>query len=633
MYVLKFMGDDPDIRQWLDRLVQKTEETVKIDADDSDTLTQARRLLNSWADQTETFQTEKKKGGSTRQAKVAQYRKLDAPMMVVKKETNRPSVDPTLIMEARRAHVKEMRAKRLERAANQQPKDPKPVRTQRVKVDVPDVDSEIRQYKQRIADKIREKEQEIEDRRRRSLKIRAIEESAAQTIAKETEERLKAQKDEFDDESLKMRLQLVFKKQIIRKERHFFSVWSDKCHFQSKAFQRAALFSNFRRQAGFFAIWKSQLKRMQHKREMETLERQLRRDKQMEDAATNFNVRRTVFKALAVWRARYKAKIERKVIEEQHKKRRDLLITRIGPKPSGSPTSSPVKQAESPKQVESPRRVKHLKMPKTKITKLKMDPKVEAMAKRMDEQRAKRLEKVQKEAEAAQAAEEAKMKAEIEAQRKKRFEHRQFLEQEKKKREEQKQRQHEYEQQVARKKYCTKACSEFRLRRLKLNQFRQWNKIIVIRQRFEELAAEKYKRHLLQAALDNMTSWHQSQQNEREKRAIRFYSCRKTHTVFLAWLQLTNDTDELGNSVVDVCNYWREKRAFRRLVEVQRCRRKEKHAAAVQQGKRNLLRRCFKAWPVGCAAIREDEERENARADLMSRALQYLDELASDDDF
>lgn len=625
------MGDDPEISQWLEKLVHKAEETVNIDVNESDTLEQARRLLNSWAEQTETFQIDKGTGKSRakKQGKVVQYRKLDAPMMVVKKETNRPSVDPTLIMEARRAHLKEMKAKRLERATKQQRTDVKPVRVQQSKVDVPDVDSEIRQYKERIANKMREKEQEIEDRRRRSLKIRAIEESAAQTIAKETEERMKAQKDEFDDESLKMRLQLVFKKQIIRKERHFFSIWSNKCHFQSKAFQRAALFSNFRRQAGFFALWKSQLKRVQHKKEMEMLERQLRRDKQMEDAATNFNARRTVYKALGIWMARYKAQIERKVIEEQHKKRRDLLITRITTKPAET-KESPTKKTESPKQTESPRRAKHLKIPKTKITKLKTDQRVEAMAKRMDEQKAKRLERVQKEAEAAQAAEEAKMKAEIEAQRKKRIEHRQFLEKEKKKRDEQKQRQQEYERQVARKKYCEKACAEFRLRRLKLNQFKQWAKVAAMRSHFEQNAEKQYRRHLLHVSMHALGEWTALQQNEREKIAVRFYTCRITHYVFLEWLQETNNTVELGSSVAEVSDYWRQKRAFTQMRDVQRKRRKEKHAAAVAQGKRNLLRRCFRAWPVGCSRIREEQERENTRADLMSRALQYLDELEDD---
>jgi hypothetical protein len=88
-----------------------------MDLDTDDPLHQARQLLNAWAYQTESFQPPAKPAVAPKRSRVAQYRKLDARMMVAKKQTMRPSVDPMLIMEARLTRVREMKAQRLERVA------------------------------------------------------------------------------------------------------------------------------------------------------------------------------------------------------------------------------------------------------------------------------------------------------------------------------------------------------------------------------------------------------------------------------------------------------------------------------------------------------------------------------------
>ena len=67
-------------------------------------------------------------------------------------------------------------------------------------------------------------------------------------------------------------------------------------------------------------------------------------------------------------------------------------------------------------------------------------------------------------------------------------------------------------------------------------------------------------------------------------------------------------------------------------MKVVRKERKKKRFMEIQNALRlETMRRVFKAWTVGCAAIREDEEREEERNNLLSKALKYLDEISSDD--
>jgi hypothetical protein len=608
------MGDDPTLTEWLDHFVRQTEEHMDLEADDP--LRQARQLLNAWADQTESFQPTPRPAAAPKRPRLAQYRKLDAPMMVAKKQTMRPSVDPTLIMEARLARVREMKAQRLERVALKPEPEPKSRIARRV--DVPDVDSEIRAHRERVANRLREKQQELEDRTRRSAKIRIIEEKVAESIAKETEAKLQAERNELDDESLRMRLQLLFRKQIIRRERQFFVSWASRSHFQSKAFQRAAVFGNFRRLSAAFSRWRARLRQVLHDREMLQLERELRREKQCEDTATRVYARKLAFKAMTRWRFRFRAALEKRVADEQHQKRRDVLVSRI------------VVQLESPR--ESPGKRQSPKIPKVKAAPVKTDPKFEAMAKRMEEQKAKRIEKAQREAEAAQAQEEEKIARDIEAQRKKRLEHRQFLETEKQKREDQQRRQIEYEKMIARKKYCEIASQKFRRHRLKLNEFRTWSMILLIRAQLNSRSEKHYQTHLQKAGFSAL-KWHcRSQQGDRDLAAQEFCQFRFLRARFLAWVEVRNRTWELQEQVAHVSDVARMRRVWRLMHEVRKKRRKARYVVAARHFDRFILRKCFKHWPVGCAVAREEDTRECARADLLSKALQYLDELSSDGD-
>jgi hypothetical protein len=66
--------------------------------------------------------------------------------------------------------------------------------------------------------------------------------------------------------------------------------------------------------------------------------------------------------------------------------------------------------------------------------------------------------------------------------------------------------------------------------------------------------------------------------------------------------------------------------------EVQKKRRRAKYITAARHCDKFMLRKCFRHWPAGCAVARGEDARECTRADLLSKALQYLDELSSDGD-
>ena len=135
-----------------------------INSDNTETLNEARRLLSSWADQTETFQRQSKQvnlnqrnnNGNNRNEsspnRVVQYRKLEMPMMVAKKAPELKVNDPTLKMEERLKHVREMREKRLEKQKLKQNQQKTPQRDNirqkiTLKVTLTDIDTEIRNFR------------------------------------------------------------------------------------------------------------------------------------------------------------------------------------------------------------------------------------------------------------------------------------------------------------------------------------------------------------------------------------------------------------------------------------------------------------------------------------------------------
>ena len=78
------------------------------------------------------------------------------------------------------------------------------------------------------------------------------------------------------------------------------------------------------------------------------------------------------------------------------------------------------------------------------------------------------------------------------------------------------------------------------------------------------------------------------------------------------------------------CAFYLKMSTFKKLVEKYRKIIKDKNIIAVQNANHALMRRFFKRWPLGCAALIEEEQRENTRKELMSKALKYLEELESD---
>jgi hypothetical protein len=72
--------------------------------------------------------------------------------------------------------------------------------------------------------------------------------------------------------------------------------------------------------------------------------------------------------------------------------------------------------------------------------------------------------------------------------------------------------------------------------------------------------------------------------------------------------------------------------AWKKIQQERIQRRKAKFVKAALFRNRVLVRQCFRQWPIGCAAVKEEDARNHAREDLFSKALQYLEELSSDDD-
>lgn len=637
-------GDDPEISAWMARMVQKTKDEIE-DVDYDDTTSEARKLLESWSIQTESFCPEP---SSTRtkvptKPKMAVYRKLDTPMMVAKKiETDRPSVDPTLIMEARRKHILEMKAQRLERQAAKQMQIPTKKAPPKVglppKVSLPDIDGDIKSYKERIAQKTAEKIKELEEKNRQSIQIRAIEESAQQSIAKEEKKQIKKQKKlekkskEINEEAMKQQLQLLYKTLRLRLIRRYYTLWSSRCSYHSQNYKRAAAFNNFQKMTQCFSFWRSRYYRRKHERELDELESRLRKDKQMEEAAINFYVRHQMQKSFVRWTSRYKAQIEMKIIEEQHKKRRALLINKIEEKQQQIQNQTEENQTNSEKSSVSSSPPRKSMIPKSKPKPLKVDPRIEAMEKRAEEQRKKKLEKAAREAQLAEKEEEEKAKLQIEEQRKKKLEHMQFLEKEKKKREEQQKMQEEFEKALQRKKYIQTASKEFRLRRIVYNQFKCWEKILNIRIQLEEKSERFREDKLLSYGLLAFRMNQKDNEDERTAKAQEFYAENITRKAFLGWLYLRNVTATKFFNCQKMHNKYLLHSTLHAIIVEKRKRQKAKFMAAVQQMNRSIMRRCFRAWPEGCAAVRDDERRAKDREDLMAKALQMFDEL-SDDDF
>lgn len=612
-----------DASQILNDIIKKAEDSLNVD-EEIDTITQARQLLQSWTNNTESFKTKSQKNDASikKVTKTAKYRKLDAPMMVAKKVTNRPSVDPTLIIEARLAHVREMKAKRLERMENREKNSvsSKSQASSVSSVDIPDINAEINSYRMKMAERMKEKQKELDERSRRKQKNKVIDENMAILIAQENEDKTKIEDDDdIYDESFKCLVQSFRQFQIHFRKKIFFLKWVSECKFETKTYKKAEKLSNFRRKSSAFSIWKSQHRRRQQEREVSMLERNLRHEKQLESIADQRYALNTLRKALIQWKIKYKSSIEYKTIEEQHILRRNFITSKIDF--NQIETNSPEPKNEP----------KVLKIPKAKIKNIKIDPKFEAMTKRMEEQKAKRLKKAQKEAEEIAFIDEKSYKKKMEIQRKKKEEHRLFLEQEKVKREVIKQKQEQYQRDSQRKKYCEQISQNFRLNKLKSNQFNQWKKILSIRSQLESIAHNHYINHLASSSLKGFILFSKDKKNQRDQNANAKFNCFVLQKSFYYWMNEYTKFKTLEMQVLHISNQWRLRRALDILFEEKLKRRKAKYSKAARHANKVLLRKFFNAWPIGCRILKNEEERESNRNELMSKALQFLEEIDSDD--
>lgn len=623
--------ENNDINQLLDSIIKRNQKNIMENNGEIGTLDQARQLLNTWANQTNTFNSRQSKTEkqSNKKQKIVKYRKLDAPMMVVRKEMNRPSVDPTLIMEARLAHVREMKARRLERMENNQ-SDASSVQSQSStisQVAIPDIDSEIRSYRMKVNERMKEKQRELDERAKRNEKNKIIDENVQLTLA---QEKLLNSKTTLKDKSIiKQQVDRFAQSQNLHKKKVWFSVWVSECTFQSQSYNKAAKLNNYRRKVSAFSVWKNKLRRKQQEREVTILERQLRKEKQLESTADKIYRNSLVKNSYLSWKIKYRTSNERKIIENQHERRRNLIVSKIkfdeqNPNPSKIIISKP-----EPICTKEPE--KHISNPKTKIAKIKVNPKFEAMTKRMEEQHAKKLQKAQKEAEENATKEEQNFKEKMELQRKKKEEHRLFLEQEKIKREEIKKKQQHYQEIANRKKYCERVSQEFRLRKLKQIQFEHWKNILVMRANYEEQAHNHYLNRLKQVALRGIMLYSMKQKQQRNDTLEKQYQLFKVRNIFSHWKRLYERYQDCDEQTRHICDIWIMRKAFNMLCDQKKRQRKAKHVKAVMHANKALLRRFFALWPIGCQNLHDDEERESNRQGLMSKALQFLNEIDSDD--
>ena len=736
-------------------------------SDNIDTLNEARRLLSSWADQTESFQNQNKPANSNHQNnynnnrnnsspnRVVQYRKLEMPMMVAKKAPELKVNDPTLKMEERLKHVREMREKRLEKQKLKQIQSNTPQRDNirpriALKVPVPDIDSEIRNYRSKMNENIKEKQKEIEQRERR---MKRIEEGAFLNVQSEFNESDKKkssiqidkkidrskiniqssvstnkkkvllnqnknnlqdtnirkkdinnassnnlklnnqngtnninsqnkdddQNDSNDERVIQMRLQVFIKNEIIRQKRYFFAKWIDRCRFQTQTFKKAAVLANFRILSRSFSLWNQRLHSIQQKRELDQLETKLRERKSKDQLIQNHFKKNRIRKFFSIWRIKYKTQIEFQIAEARKKKRLEIValqlnnsnnnnrnknlnqnqksnqdhVRRITVRHSTQPShhfnkqqnqdlddlivtnSNQARPSEQNQQIKnspsnSPNRG-NVHNPPKKVKKIKIDPKIEAMEKRSEEQKQKRLEKLQKKAEEERELREKKIKEEEEKLKKKRIEHLKELEKEKKIREDERKKQIETEKAKERLKYITDTSEKFRTKMVKLNAFREWKKIINIKKNFVKMAVNFHSKKLKQKVFLSFQLNVNMEEKERFLIANKFYTKHLKLNYFNHWFSIHEEIKSKELKAFQLHQKMLLKSSLNKM-KVVRKERKKKRFMEIQNALRlETMRRVFKAWTVGCAAIREDEEREEERNNLLSKALKYLDEISSDD--
>jgi hypothetical protein len=369
-------------------------------------------------------------------------------------------------------------------------------------------------------------------------------------------------------------------------------------------------------------VWRSRLQAVQRDRERSAIELELRHVKYVTETANRLFIRKTQFKALSTWRARFKASTELKRAQEDARRRREL-VERITPVSAGIERSRDVPK-RSPIVKRSPKR--------QKVANVEADPRTEAMAKRMQEQRAKALEKAQKEAEAAHEAEEARIKEGVEAQKQKRLVHKKFLADQKAKRDEAAQRQVEAEiaAELLKSKEASLVCAM--KQRLVSRHFRIFRSNHLSARERADLAAANYKRSLLRRGWIAFSANCTDMIEKRERCYLQRYDVVITGKALHKWALLLQNTarrKELVARRTDIARLglaWNQ--ISRRFLE-----RQQEREHLVEISRMNLMiRRAFGNWTNAFKLSREEGARKRTRDELMSKALQYLDDLNSDPD-
>ena len=710
------MSDDIEISEWMKRIVNQSdnidlfsknnyniendndiEKDFVIFDDDQESLEEARKLLKNWSNQSETFQREK--NSEKLRPKVVEYKKLDMPMMVAKRAKKIVVRDPTQKMEERRKHLQEMREQRIARQNTEKVAPSRSPRNYKVNVQVPDIDSEILMYRRRLNEKVNEKQKEIENR---EIRLKRIEDEAFMDVEKEmnldnqnnkanenkkritnlnkinTRKSVQDDKHKDDnkesDQSMKLKLTIFLKNEIIRRKRFYFSKWSRKCHFQSAAFKKAAVLANFKLTSKLFSFWRQRLNQVVNNREIRQLEEKLRKRKKQEKFIEQSFRKKHLMKFLTIWRIKYKARVEFQIAEARKQKRLELVVTRIAPnsKPQqvrqnnsnwnaknanskkirnniepirkivpkqkdqvngnlyiGSPPNNQSCNDNSYSQ--SPNSKDSSSSTQRKVKKIKINPKIEAMEKRNEELKRKRMEMLQKQSEKENEEKLKKDKEREEKVRQERKEHLKKLELERKKREEERKKQNERENAKERLAYITQQAAQFRTKMVRLNALKNWHKIIRIKQDMEDLSisfnTKKLKQKVLKSFLFNIN------ENEYERNLIasKFYSMLLMKHIYYSWKEVRSKTHNNEVKLKNVINHIYLKKAFLTIIRVQKQNKKKRFLKIQNKLRIEMMRRVFKAWPKGCALIKEDEEREAERENLLLKALQYLDEISSDD--
>ena len=151
---------------------------------------------------------------------------------------------------------------------------------------------------------MKEKQRELDERAKRNENNKIIDENVQLTLA---QEKLLNSKTTIKDKSkIKEQVDRLTQSQNLHKKKVWFSVWVSECTFQSQSYNKAAKLNNYRRKVSAFSVWKNKVRRKQQEREVTILERQLRKEKQLESTADKIYRNSLVRNSYLRWKIKYR---------------------------------------------------------------------------------------------------------------------------------------------------------------------------------------------------------------------------------------------------------------------------------------------------------------------------------------